>query len=172
MAIHKTADIQHSLKSEAVRALELSNQLHSTLELEKLFEIFTREISRLVAYDGLKYTHPEALFSTEIGNQKRHKCQYRLLMGGQNLRHGKRFSVGRHHLAAKCIGTEFHMLEPRCRQCVEIAVRQGQDEFLGMCLAGCLDHFLFRSLWPGQHQVVEHRHTTEKFDILKGPRNP
>ena len=85
MAIHKTADIQHSLKSEAVRALELTNQLHSTLELEKLFEIFTHEIAQHVAYDGLKYTHPEELFSTKIGNQKRHKCQYRLLMGGQNL---------------------------------------------------------------------------------------
>jgi len=85
MPIHKKTEVHHSLKNEAISALELSNRLHSTLDLEKLLDIYCNESSKKVSFDNLSYKHPTEPFSYESGNRKRHSCQYRLLMGGQNL---------------------------------------------------------------------------------------
>lgn len=85
MPIHKKADIHHSLKAEAVSALELSNQLHSTLDIGKIFEIYEEQTLKHVPFDSIKYSHPEDSFCYSNGKTKRHSCQYRLLMGGNNL---------------------------------------------------------------------------------------
>jgi len=85
MPIHKKADIHHSLKNDAIRTLELTNRLHSTLDLDKLFEIYNHECRLKVPFDSLNYSHPTDSYMYESGNRKRHSCQYRLLMGGQNL---------------------------------------------------------------------------------------
>jgi len=85
MPNQQTGEIHHSLNIEAVRALEISNRLHSTLDMDKLFEIYAQETLVHVEYDGFEYTHPEAIFNYKQGNKKRHSCQYRLLMGGENL---------------------------------------------------------------------------------------
>ena len=85
MATHTKADKEFSLKVEAVRALELSNRLHSTLDLDELFSIYQQETQRHVTYDSISYSHPEDLYAFEHGQKKRHTCKYRLLIGGQNL---------------------------------------------------------------------------------------
>ena len=85
MATHIKHDNPFSLKVEAVRALELSNRLHSTLDLDELFSIYHKETRVHVNYDSIRYTHPENVYSCSYGEKKRHTCQYRLLIGGQNL---------------------------------------------------------------------------------------
>ena len=86
MANHTNkADKQFLLKVEAVRALELSNQLHSTLNLDELFNMFTDEAAKIVDFDHIHYLHPENVFQFNKGTKKPHSCQYRLLIGGQNL---------------------------------------------------------------------------------------
>ncbi len=85
MSTHNKIDKAFSLKIEAVRALELSNRLHSTLDLDELFAIFHQETQAHVAYDSISYSHPENSFSYNAGQKKHHTCQYRLLIGGQNL---------------------------------------------------------------------------------------
>jgi len=78
-------DKQFSLKVEAVRALELSNRLHSTLNLEELMNMYAQETQTFVPFDNINYTHPDNIFSFSQGDKKRHSCQYRLLIGGKNL---------------------------------------------------------------------------------------
>jgi len=85
MPDQQTGEIHHSLNIEAVRALEISNRLHSTLDLNKLFEMYTQEAQIHVNFDSFEYTHPEDIFSFLHGSKSRHNCQYRLLMGGENL---------------------------------------------------------------------------------------
>jgi diguanylate cyclase (GGDEF)-like protein len=86
MARHiNKADKQFALKVEAIRALELSNRLHSTLNLDELFDMFTEESAKIVNFDHIQYQHPDNTFEFSKGTQKPHSCQYRLLIGGQNL---------------------------------------------------------------------------------------
>jgi len=85
MQTNKKVEIQHSLKNKTIRSLELSNRLHSTLDLDKLFEIYSIEAKRNVVFDSIGYSHPSDTYSFKNGSRKRHSCQYRLLMGGQNL---------------------------------------------------------------------------------------
>ncbi len=85
MGTHIKADKAFSLKVEAVRALELSNRLHSTLNLDELFAIFQQETRTYIDYDSISYSHPEDIYTYNFGQKKHHSCQYRLLIGGQNL---------------------------------------------------------------------------------------
>ena len=85
MHIHKKVDSQHSLKGKTIRSLEFSNRLHSTLDLNKLLEIYSEESKHSVIYDSMSYNHPTDAYAFKIGSRKRHSCQYKLLMGGQNL---------------------------------------------------------------------------------------
>jgi len=85
MPTRQKADKQFSLKVEAVRALELSNRLHSTLNLEELLKMYAQETQTFVSYDHVEYSHPDKVFAYSQGKRKRHSCQYRLLIGGQNL---------------------------------------------------------------------------------------
>lgn len=85
MQTHKKSEIQETLKNKTIRSLELSNRLHSTLDLDKLFEIYNQESKTNVLFDSMSYSHPSDAFTFKTGNRKRHSCQYRLLMGGQNL---------------------------------------------------------------------------------------
>ena len=85
MPTHHKSDKQFSLKVETVRALELSNRLHSTLNLEELLGMYAEEAQTFVPFDHVKYSNPDNIFAFSHGSKKRHSCQYRLLIGGQNL---------------------------------------------------------------------------------------
>jgi len=85
MPINNNAEIHHSLKAGPVSGLQLSNRLHSTLDLQKIFDIYTEASKQYVSYDSVRYSHPDEIFSYELGNEKTHRCNYRLLMGGNNL---------------------------------------------------------------------------------------
>ena len=85
MPINNNAEIHHSLKAGPVSGLQLSNRLHSTLDLQKLFDIYSDSSKQYVKYDSLSYSHPDKVFSYDQGVKKAHSCNYRLLMGGNNL---------------------------------------------------------------------------------------
>ena len=85
MPTQKRSDNQLSLKVEAVQALKFTNRLHSTLDIEELFATYSKGTRASVPFDNLSYSHPNNIYSYKEGNRQRHSCQYRLLMGGQNL---------------------------------------------------------------------------------------
>ncbi len=67
------------------KALRLANILQSTLELNKLLELFNDELSALVKYDGLTYVNKEEDHSTTFGIQERHSCSYRLFLTDKDI---------------------------------------------------------------------------------------
>lgn len=65
--------------------LRLAQKLQSTLQLEGLIEVFARECSPLVPFDGLEYQHAERGVEVHYGDRSRHSCTYTLLLSQQLL---------------------------------------------------------------------------------------
>lgn len=82
-AVHSETNREYS---ELSRSLHLSTQLQSTLDFERLFEIFTAEIKKTIDICGIEYKNPDlANTVVKLGNVAKHQCNYRLLVGNQNL---------------------------------------------------------------------------------------
>ena len=59
--------------------------LQSTLELEKLIELFDDELASIVPHDHLAYTNSEEEVSFIVGKAARNTCSYRLVLFGKEL---------------------------------------------------------------------------------------
>jgi diguanylate cyclase (GGDEF)-like protein len=75
-AIHHTGDFANVDE----RSLLLSRVLQSTLELSKVLELFSDEISAIVPYNGLSYDNDEESFSIRFGDEAQHRCSYTLTL--------------------------------------------------------------------------------------------
>ncbi len=62
------------------KSLQLATILQSTLELNKLLELFDDELSTLVKHDGLKYVNKVEVHTVTFGEEARHSCSYRLVL--------------------------------------------------------------------------------------------
>ncbi len=62
------------------KSLQLATVLQSTLELNKLLELFDDELSSLVKHDGLSYVNKEENHRVTFGEEVRHRCTYRLIL--------------------------------------------------------------------------------------------
>ena len=62
------------------KSLQLATILQSTLELNKLLELFDDELSSLVVHDGLAYINKEENHNISFGEEARHRCSYRLVL--------------------------------------------------------------------------------------------
>ena len=62
------------------KSLQLANVLQSTLELNKLLELFDDELSALVLHDGLTYVNKEENHSITFGEEERHRVSYTLVL--------------------------------------------------------------------------------------------
>ena len=70
---------------ELQKALKLSGILQTTLEVDKLIDIFAHEIIKLVNYQCISYNHQEQEISHVIGQPAEHSCTYRLVVSGESL---------------------------------------------------------------------------------------
>ena len=62
------------------RTLQLANTLQSTLEIEKLIELFAAELAGLVPHAGLNYDYPEHGIAVSHGHSAQHSCDYRVVL--------------------------------------------------------------------------------------------
>ncbi len=67
------------------KGLEISGTLQTTLDVERIIELFYQEVNGLVTHDGLRYRHPDRGLDLAIGGTGRHSCSYRLVVGEQNM---------------------------------------------------------------------------------------
>ena len=70
---------------ELQKALKLSGILQTTLEVDKLIDIFAHEIIKLVNYQCISCNHMEHSISHIIGQPAEHSCTYRLVVAGESL---------------------------------------------------------------------------------------
>lgn len=62
------------------KSLQLTGILQSTLELNKILELFDDEIISVVPHDGLKYDNSGEDYSIRFGEEARHRCSYQLVL--------------------------------------------------------------------------------------------
>lgn len=67
------------------KGLEISGVLQTTLDAERIIDLFSQKVNGLVTHDGLHYRHPERGLTLELGGTGRHSCSYRLVVGEQNM---------------------------------------------------------------------------------------
>jgi diguanylate cyclase (GGDEF)-like protein len=73
------------IQPELVLALELTNKLQSTLELESLIELFVNAIGRTIPHDAASYQTSIGEFFLTFGQQARHGVSYNLKVLEQDL---------------------------------------------------------------------------------------
>ncbi len=66
-------------------ALSITRALQSTLDVERLIELFSIQTHPLVPHDGMVYRNASQAILFKVGNEARHDCTYRLMMGSQSL---------------------------------------------------------------------------------------
>lgn len=69
----------------AARSLEILQRLQTTLDVERIIELFMAEASTLVRIDGAAYRHDAAAISFRWQREERHSCAYRLTVEGEDL---------------------------------------------------------------------------------------
>ena len=78
---------------------QLNLQLQTTLEADRIFDLFFREVPRLVPLDGLSYQLAACDLRLDLGERANHSASYRLSHEGEYLgeltfRRNQRFSEG------------------------------------------------------------------------------
>ena len=66
-------------------ALQLATVLQTTLEVEKLIEVFSTEIRKLVPHDSIGYENRAQGIELAFGKAERHSCSYQLVVAAQSL---------------------------------------------------------------------------------------
>lgn len=75
-------DVPDQIPDEALSA---TAQLLANLEVDRVIELFAREIDRHIGIDGLVYQRDEAGFTCSIGAPAPHALRYRLALGEHGL---------------------------------------------------------------------------------------
>jgi diguanylate cyclase (GGDEF)-like protein len=66
-------------------ALELTSTLQTTLEIDKLIELFAREVRRHIEVDGVAYDDQDGHAHIRIGEQALHRASYEIVVDGEPL---------------------------------------------------------------------------------------
>ena len=72
-------------QDELQKALRLSGILQTTLDINKLVEIFAHEVIKLIDYHSITYTLEELGIEHTIGKPAAQSCTYRLVVSGETL---------------------------------------------------------------------------------------
>jgi diguanylate cyclase (GGDEF)-like protein len=66
-------------------ALKIANELQTTLDINKLIEIYSHEINSLVAHDSVTFENKPNNIEITIGTKARNSCSYQLVVAAQSL---------------------------------------------------------------------------------------
>jgi diguanylate cyclase (GGDEF)-like protein len=131
-------------------AWQVSALLQTTLDVEKVIELFARELGRNIPYDSFTYQHADKGLSYSIGAPARHSTVYRLLLeerllGEVSLTRAQRFSDAEIISIENFIGGLVYALRNALlyREALESALR---DPLTGVANRAALDAALKREV--------------------------
>jgi len=75
----------------ASKVLALTSVLQTTLETSELINLFAKELSGFVRFDGISYQLPELQIDISVGSLSSNSCRYQLLVSGEALGEMKLF---------------------------------------------------------------------------------
>lgn len=79
------ASIIQAKKMGLTHAFELASILHTTLDVEKLFELFSKETHKSVRHESVHFQNKDLDLHIDYGTKGEVSCSYRLLIAGQKL---------------------------------------------------------------------------------------
>ena len=74
-----------SSQSGPSKALQIANVLQTTLDINKLIDIYSHEISSLVPHDSITFENKPNNIAVTIGTAARNSCSYQLVVAAQSL---------------------------------------------------------------------------------------
>ena len=79
--LNEEGELSHQLE----QALRLSGALQTSLDIEKIIEMFAFEANKLFPFDQVLFRSPQHQVEVAIGQSSRHNFTYRLVVSGQSL---------------------------------------------------------------------------------------
>lgn len=73
------------LPSSNVRSLHVLGRLQTSLDIQRVIELFSTELQRDVAHDAFSYRNADHGVEVGVGQSADHRCQYRLVVEGEAL---------------------------------------------------------------------------------------
>lgn len=67
------------------KALTIANVLQTTLDLERLIEIYSDEIKSLIPHDGISFVNKAQDIAVKHGRNEKYKCSYHLVVAATSL---------------------------------------------------------------------------------------
>ncbi len=67
------------------KALEITQSLQTSLDPDRLIEMFSMEVGTLIVHQGISYRNDAIELNLEMGRQARHSCSYTLTIGDEPL---------------------------------------------------------------------------------------
>jgi len=71
---------EHELR----QALEITHTLQTSLQVDRIIELFSGIVQRVVPHEGIRYRSPELEADISIGKNGRHTCRYDLVIGSSS----------------------------------------------------------------------------------------
>lgn len=69
----------------SAKALQIANVLQTTLDIDNLIEVYSKEISTLVPHDSVNFENKAQNISVISGEPSKHACSYQLVVAAQSL---------------------------------------------------------------------------------------
>ncbi len=85
LAVITNPDYDSQTDSEHSRQLELIGVLQTTLVLDQLLQLFSREIQTVIPHDGFRYRNEALGMEIQGGERASHHCNYSLVLDEQGL---------------------------------------------------------------------------------------
>jgi diguanylate cyclase (GGDEF)-like protein len=139
-------------------AWQVSALLQTTLDVEKVIELFARELAKVIPYDSFAYQHVDKGLNYNVGTPARHSAGYRLLLeerllGEITLTRAQRFSDTDITSIENFIGGLVYALRNALlyREAIESALR---DPLTGVANRAALDAALKREVSLSQRHKL------------------
>lgn len=143
----------------------LPSVLQTTIDLDDVIKLFHNEISKVLSYDSLHYTHQGVLCDINTGSRSHHSCNYRLEMnsvwlGELTLTHHKKFAE-----------TDTQLLEDLLCKLIyplrnSLLYRQAQTAALQDQLTGLNNRSAFDSSLKREIDLSQRQHTPFSLLVL------
>lgn len=83
--LYRTIDSSSGIPGGTSTALQLASVLQTTLDVDRLIELFSRHIQHLVPHDGMSFENRAQQLSISHGSQEKHARAYQLVVAAQTL---------------------------------------------------------------------------------------
>ena len=152
----KLQDAPPQLNKQALRqqsgrkALEITQALQTTLDPERLIEVFSEQISALIPHHGLRYRNDDLNLEVRVGRQARHSCTYKLNLGDEPLgkltfRRSQKFREAETEIIEQLLCSLLYPLRNALLYQDALQLAQ-KDPLTGTCNRAALDEMLRREL--------------------------